>query len=198
MERDQRKGDLEEYAVVLDYLPTGRSFAAKSEPLVQLIGENKFTLLEAIPKGTDLRVMERVYIGKGERDKISLIKSRIPYEELTEGSKKEVYNVIYEVIKKNEPRFVDLFNTASPLNIRMHSLELLPGVGKKHLDAILKARDEKRFESFADIAARVPLLQDPVKLLAERVLMELKGESRFYVLSRPYSTHQEERGGMHR
>ncbi len=193
MEMEQHKGgDLEEYAVVLDYLPTGRSFSAKSEPLVQLMGENKFTLLEAIPKGPALKVGERVYIGKGERDKISLIKSRIKYEELTEGAKKEIVNVISEIIKKNEAKFVELFNNAGPLNIRMHSLELLPSVGKKHLTAILDARDQKKFESFADITARVPLLQDPVKLLAERVLVELKGESRFYVLSRPYSKHMEE------
>ena len=67
----------------------------------------------------------------------------------------------------------------------MHSLELLPGVGKKHLVAILEARDEKKFESFADITARVSLLQDPVKLIADRVILELKGDSRFYILTRP-------------
>ena len=67
----------------------------------------------------------------------------------------------------------------------MHSLELLPGVGKKHLSAILKAREEKPFESFKDISERVSLLQDPIKLLTERVILELKGESRFYMLTRP-------------
>ena len=71
----------------------------------------------------------------------------------------------------------------------MHSLELLPGVGKKHLTALLDARDDKPFESFGDITNRVPLLQDPVKLLTERVLIELKGESRFYILTRPQHAH---------
>ncbi len=37
-EIEQRAGDLEEYARVLDYLPTGKSFSVRSEPIVQMIG----------------------------------------------------------------------------------------------------------------------------------------------------------------
>ncbi|MGC8538292.1 MAG: DUF655 domain-containing protein [Candidatus Micrarchaeia archaeon] len=187
MEEQQRSEELEEYAVVLDYLSTGKSFSVKSEPVVQLVGENKFTLLEAVPKeGAAIKIGDLVYIGKNERDKISLIKSRINYDTLTEVAKKELPGAITFIIKKNEKRFVDVFNVAGPINIREHSLELLPGIGKKHLKAIIAARQQKKFESFADITARVPLLQDPVKLLTERVLVELKGESRFYLFCRPY------------
>ncbi len=186
-EHEQRREDLEENAIVLDYLPIGRSSSARAEPLIQLIGDNKFTLLEAVPKGSTFTVGESVYIGKGDRDKVSLIKSRLTYADLTEGAKKELPNAVYEIVKKHEQKFVDLFNNAGSLNIRMHSLELLPNIGKKHLSAILEARDDKRFESFQDIANRVPLLQDPAKLIVERVVMELKGESRFYLLTRPPS-----------
>lgn len=178
---------LEEYALVLDYMSTGKSFSPRPEPLAQLLGESKFTLLEAVPKVTDIRIKERVYIGKGDREKIALIKARITYNDLTQVARNELPIAIGEVIKGNEQRFVDVFNNASPLNIRMHSLELLPGVGKKHLKAILDAREEKRFESFKDIAERVSLLQDPVKLLTDRIIEELKGESRFYMLTRPYT-----------
>ncbi|MDE1768192.1 MAG: DUF655 domain-containing protein, partial [Candidatus Micrarchaeota archaeon] len=107
------------------------------------------------------------------------------YNELTEASKSELPVAVSNIIKANEAKFVEFFNTASPLNIRMHSLELLPGVGKRHLTAILDARDEKKFESFEDIANRVPLLRDPIKLLADRVISELRGDSRFYILTRP-------------
>ncbi|MDE1851800.1 MAG: DUF655 domain-containing protein [Candidatus Micrarchaeota archaeon] len=189
-ETEQRREGLEEYAIVLDYLPTGRSSSIKSEPLVQLLGEQRFTLLEAVAKDGDIKTAERVYIGKGDRDKISLIKGRLSYSELTEGAKNELMPAIYKIIKGNEKHFVEMFNTASPLNIRMHSLELLPGIGKKHLTAILDAREDKPFESFEDITKRVPLLQDPVKLLAERVVMELKGDSRFYILTRPSFHHE--------
>jgi putative nucleotide binding protein len=184
-EVEQRRENLEEHAIVLDYLPTGRSSSVRSEPLVQILGEEKFTLLEAVPKVPEIKVGERVYIGKGERDKISVIKGRMLYNDMTEASKSELPIAISMIIKANEKKFVEIFNTASPLNIRMHSLELLPGVGKKHLAAILEARDEKKFESFADITARVSLLQDPVKLIADRVILELKGDSRFYILTRP-------------
>jgi putative nucleotide binding protein len=188
-EIEQRTGELEEYAYVLDYLPTGKSFSVRSEPIVQLIGENKFTLLEAVPKTADIKVDERIYIGRGVRDKVSLIKSRLAFENLTEVARSQLPLVVSNIIKSNEKRYVDFFNNASSLNIRMHMLEMLPGIGKKHLKAILDAREEKPFESFTDISNRVALLQDPVKLLTDRVIMELKGESRFYILTRP--AHQQ-------
>ena len=40
----------EENAIVLDFLPYGKSGEAKKEPMVQLIGELYFTLLEATVK----------------------------------------------------------------------------------------------------------------------------------------------------
>ncbi|MDE1834435.1 MAG: DUF655 domain-containing protein [Candidatus Micrarchaeota archaeon] len=184
-EVEQRRESLEENAIVLDYLPTGRSSSVRAEPVVQILGEEKFTLLEAVPRKPEIKVGEKVYIGKGERDKISVIKGRLQYNELTEASKSELPVAVSNIIKANEAKFVEFFNTASPLNIRMHSLELLPGVGKRHLTAILDARDEKKFESFEDIANRVPLLRDPIKLLADRVISELRGDSRFYILTRP-------------
>ncbi len=190
---EQRKDEqLEEYGVVLEYLPTGKSFSANPEPIAQLVGEERFTLLEvSLKPGVQVKLEERLYIGKGERDKVALIKARLTYEELTEGAKNELPNAVANIIRRNEQRFVQIFNKAGPLNIREHSLELLPGVGKKHLQAILEARSQKEFESFADLTARVPLLQDPVKLLTERVLTELKEGSRFYLLTRPYSKRRQ-------
>lgn len=177
----------EEYAIVLDFMHTGKSFSGKSEPVAQLIGEEWFTLLEAVPKpGAVLTPSERVYIGKAEREKISLIKTRITFNELTQTARNELPNIVMKIVKEKEKHFVDVFNNAGPLNIREHSLELLPGIGKKHLEAILKARNEKKFESFADITARVPLMQDPAKLVTDRVIEELQGTGRFYVFTKPF------------
>ena len=177
----------EEYAYVLDFMPTGKSFSTKNEPVAQLVGEEWFTLLEVTPKpGAAMSLGERVYIGKAERDKVSLIKSRIGFDELSQTAKNELQRVVGQIVKTNEKRFVDVFNNAGPLNIRQHSLELLPGIGKKHLEAILKARNEKRFESFGDITARVSLLQEPSKLITERIIMELQGSERVYLFTKPY------------
>lgn len=184
MEREEKR---EEYAYVLDFLTSGKSHSSRSEPLTQLLGEERFTILEATVKpGVVANPGERVYIGKDNRDKILLIKSRITYDELTQNAKSELEHVVLSIVKGDEKRFVDVFNNAGPLNIREHSLELLPGVGRKHLESILKARNEKKFESFADIAARVPMLQDPAKPIKERIMAELQGEERFYMFTKPY------------
>ena len=65
------KASMEEYAVVLDSLPYGKSADVRREPVAQVIGESHFTLLEIVPKATSSpAVGERIYIGKGERDKV--------------------------------------------------------------------------------------------------------------------------------
>ncbi len=186
----------EEYALVLDFLSSGKSFSGRSEPLAQLIGEEWFTLLEAVPKpGASLKAGERVYIGKDEREKVSLIKSRISVDELTQTAKNELPNMVMRIVKEREKKFVDVFNNAGPLNIREHSLELLPGIGKKHLEAILKARGEKKFESFKDITERVSLMQDPAKLITDRIVNELHGTERFYMFTKPYVRREGYGGG---
>ncbi len=183
-EREERR---EEHAYVLDFMTSGKSYSSRPEPLTQLLGEQLFTMLEATVKpNATMNMGERVYIGKENREKILLIKARITYDELTQNAKGELPMVLANIIKENEKRFVDVFNNAGPLNIREHSLELLPGIGKRHLESILKARSEKRFESFADISARVTLLQDPAKLVRERIIAELQGNERFYMFTKPY------------
>jgi len=184
MQSEDRK---EDYAYVLDFMLTGKSSSSRSEPIAQLIGEKWFTLLEATTKpDVSMSIGERVYIGSGERDKILLIKSRVRYAELTQTAKNGLEGMVMQIIKTSEQRFVDMFNHAGALNIRQHSLELLPGIGKKHLTTILKERSAKPFESFADIAQRVTLMQDPARLIAERVMLELEGSERFYLFAKPY------------
>ncbi|NOZ76462.1 MAG: DUF655 domain-containing protein, partial [Euryarchaeota archaeon] len=57
---------MEEHAIVLDYLPHGRAEddrpIYKRNPLVLGIGEDRFTLMEMVPKkGVELQSHERVY-----------------------------------------------------------------------------------------------------------------------------------------
>ena len=72
---------MEDYAIILDYLPLGRPDDErplyKREPIAFGIGERYFTLMELIPKkDVELKPYERVYIGKEKRDKIEYIKRR--------------------------------------------------------------------------------------------------------------------------
>ena len=84
-------------------------------------------------------------------------------------------------MEKEEKKFVDFFNKAQPLTTRMHTLELLPGLGKKHMWEILEQRDEKLFESFEEIKKRIKLIPDPKKIIIKRIFSELMGEEKYNI-----------------
>ncbi|MCC5994508.1 MAG: DUF655 domain-containing protein [Candidatus Aenigmarchaeota archaeon] len=165
----------EEYIIALDFLPMGKATDKRPEPTVQGIGESHFSLLEVVVrKDVQIKPKDRIYIGPGKRDVVEYIKRRISYDELTSFAKSILEEVILEIVTKNESKFVAFFNMAGPLSPRMHSLELLPGLGKKHLFNILQERKKKPFQSFEDIKRRVEMLPDPKKMIVKRVLRELQ------------------------
>ncbi|MBI2558362.1 DUF655 domain-containing protein [Candidatus Woesearchaeota archaeon] len=170
----------EETAIVLDFLPNGYHYDERplymKTPIAQAMGKEHFVLLELVPKkGIHLQPLEEVYIGDGKRDKIHHIVGKMPVSKLTATAKSGLEMVIKEIIKKNERKFIDFFNKAQPLSTRMHQLELLPGLGKKHMWQIIEIRDGKPFESFADLKNRVKLMPDPEKTVIKRILQELEG-----------------------
>ena len=173
----------EEYAIVLDYLSHGhlldRRPIHRKAAIALAIGKEHFLLLELVlKKGVTLQLHEEVYIGEGKRDKIHYIAGRIFPDKLTETAKTELKFVLQELVNKNEARFVEFFNKSLPINVRIHQLELLPGVGKKHAAEIIGMREEKPFSSFEDIRARVKLLPDPEKVIIKRILLELEGNEK--------------------
>src|SRR3989339_2054857 len=173
----------EENAIVLDFLPNGYPFDERpmymKTPVAQAMGKEHFILLELVPKkGMHLQLYEEVYIGDGKRDKVHHIAGKIPLSKLTRTAKSELEFAIKDIVNKNEKRFVGFFNSAMPLSTRMHQIELLPGVGKKHMWEIINAREEKPFESFEDLKKRVKLIPDPEKVVIRRVLEELEGNEK--------------------
>lgn len=173
----------EEQVIVLDFLPHGNPLDSrpqhKKTPLVQAIGKTHLILLELVPKREAvIQPLQEVYIGEGKRDAIHHIVGRIPLDKLTATARSTLELIVKDHVSKNEPRFVEFFNKSQPLTTRMHQLELLPGLGKKHMWEILERRDEKKFENFKDIKARVKLLPDPEKLVAKRIFKELAGEEK--------------------
>lgn len=178
----------EEYAYVMDFLPTGRSSPDKSRyvaaPTAQVLGEDYFTMLEAeLKPGTVVEPSERIYVGKDRREKVNRILGRISYQELTASAKAELPVVLEKMIQNQEKRFVDFFNRAQAVTPRMHALEVLPGVGKKSMWQIIDQRDGKLFESFADIQKRTSL-SDPVKTIAKRIVEELTEDSKYRLFTR--------------
>lgn len=186
MERQEEK---EEYAIVLDFLPNGYAFDSRpmfrKTPIAQAIGKKFFSLLELVPKKEIfLQPHEEVYIGEGKRDKIHHIVGKIPSTKLTHTAKAELEQIIKDAVDKDEKRFIEFFNNAQPLTTRMHQLELLPGLGKKHMWEILESRKEKPFETFDDIKKRVKLMPDPKKAVIKRILNELTGEEKHKIFVR--------------
>lgn len=175
----------EEYAIVLEYLPHGYPLEKKMMPIVQAVGKENLTLLELVPRrGINLEVGEEVYIGEGKRDKIYYILGRLPREKLTEHGKSHLREFITKVIDENPKKFLDFFNHAQAINKRVHQIEFLPGMGKKHMQEILKQRQEKEFESFEDMRSRIPNLPDPQKAIEKRIFKELTNIERYNLFVR--------------
>jgi putative nucleotide binding protein len=189
--RDQKK--YEEYAYVLDYLEHGRPGAPRtphtSSGVIQMVGESYFTLLEASPKkDAEYNPRDRIFVGKGDRALVCHIIGRITYSELTNSAKAELPGVVEIGVRANEPFFVNFFNTSQPVTPRMHSLELIPGIGKRLMFQILDLREKAPFTSFQDIEERVNL-KDPPAQLAKRVLEELSQEEKYLLFTRPSADH---------
>ena len=181
----------EEHAYVLDFLqhgkpgfrPTGRA-GYRAGALIQCVGEEFFTLLEALVKEElVLKPGDRVYVGKDSREEVTYIIGRISFEELTASAKAELASVISKVVSNREKWFVGFFNTARAITPRMHALELVPGIGKKYMWQVINQREHKPFESFEDLQKRTEL-PNPVKLITKRVLEELEGDSKYRLFTR--------------
>ena len=170
----------EEQAIILDYLPNGYPLEGKMMPIAQAIGKSNLTLLELVPRRNEmLELEEEVYIGEGKRDKIYYILGRLPREKLTETAKDHLQKFISGIVKERKQEFMNFFNKSQAINKRIHQIELLPGFGKKHMQEILKQREEKEFESFEDMKERLQNLPDPEKAIEKRIFQELTQQERY-------------------
>ena len=170
----------EENAIILEYLQNGYPMEKRMMPVAQAIGEKTLVLLELVPRrGVELEIGEKVYIGEGKRDKIYYILGKLHREKLTKIAKEQLVEFINRVIKEREKEFVEFFNKSDAINKRIHQIEMLPGIGKKHMQEILKQRQEKEFESFADMKQRIQNLPDPEKAIEKRMFQELTNMERY-------------------
>lgn len=183
---------MEEYAYVLDYLSQGRTDPTnpqrpmRREPIVLAIGDNEFKLFELIPeKDVTLSIGDRVYIGKEieERQKIHSVRSRIGHNKLTHTAIAELHYVLEEIVRTQEERFVTFINNAHPINARFHMLELLPGMGKKMMWAVVEEiKKAGPYKSFTEMDERVKILHHPERMIAGRIELEIKERNMKYRL----------------
>ena len=190
---------MEDYVHILDYLPNGRPDAppARRGPTLVGVGESKFTLFELVPKsGVSFTIGDRAYVGKDadQRNMVQKIRGRITYQDLTPSAHGELPYVIEDIIKADETRFVEFFNTAPPISVRFHALELLPGIGKKSVEHIMAERKNGNFESLKDIEERAHI-QHPAQVITKRILHELEDPTeKYHIYVRPPQQERDDRG----
>ncbi len=180
-----REKKRETHVHILDYLPYGHPEDSRpvyqKKPLVQAVGEAKFVLMELSPKKDKIpAVYERVYIGEGERDVIDHVIKRLRYTELTQTAKVELPYILEKMVTDDEERFIRAFNEAKPITTRLHTLDLMPGIGKKLMWAIVEEREKGEFSGFEDLTKRVKGLHHPEKIIAKRIEEEIMEEDMKY------------------
>ena len=170
----------EEYAFVLDFDTRGKSSTVRGRDgiIVTAIGEDHLTLLEVLGIPNSIfEVGEKIFIGKEGRTKILSVLGKMDYDKISSSAQSELETVVENIVTINESKFVDYLNKAQPLTPRIHTLELIPGIGKTYMKIMLEEREEKQFESYQDLQERVGF-KEPVKHISERIMDEITGESR--------------------
>ena len=170
----------EEYAYVLDYKSRGKSTTVRGRTGVMVIalGEERLTLLEILGiESSTFDIGERIYIGKEGRTKVQSVLGKIDYDKTSESVRNEIPKIVELIVTTNERKFVDYINNAQPLTPRIHSLELIPGIGKTYMNVIIKERENKQFESYDDIEKRAGL-KEPINHLTKRIIEEISGDAR--------------------
>lgn len=174
----------EEKAIILDFLPNGYPFdnrpMFRKTAIAQALGTAHFSLLELIPrKDAALQAGQEVYIGEGKRDIIHHVAGRLPPEKMTETARHSLKDAVALLVGRNKEKYVEFFNNSGAITTRMHQIELLPGIGKKHMWEIVEKRKEKPFESLEELRARIKLLPDPERALIKRIISEINSEDKY-------------------
>lgn len=133
---------------------------------------------------SDFEKFENIVISRGfPKYMIRVPPTPIAYDDLTPTARDNLERAVSLIIKEREHEFVEFFNIAEPINVRLHAIELLPGIGKKTLKKILQHRLQKPFTSFEDVHKVAKI--DPVAALTEKILEEIEGRATYYLFVRP-------------
>lgn len=191
---------MEDFVYILDHLPKGRpDDPRRRDPVAYGLGEKNFVLLELVPRPDAVMLVgDRIDVRReAPPGPVDHVRGRVRMEDMTHAAQSELPYVIEQAVKAQEERFLRFYNDAGPITLRMHQLELLPGLGKKLMMAILE--DKKKngpFKSFAEMDQRVKALHQPEKLISNRILGEIQNPGEKYHLFAlpPAPEHDDRRG----
>ncbi|MHA1521603.1 MAG: DUF655 domain-containing protein [Promethearchaeota archaeon] len=147
-------------------------------PICQIVETPSFRLLEVqlnkkfIP---ELSLQQKIIYQGSENSPLGRVNKILKYDDLTLASITTLQLVLESYVKEHEQNFVEFINSAGPITLKRHSLEILPGVGKKLMWEIINYREKQPFSSFKEIHENVPGFK-PVEVIAKRIIEELSDE----------------------
>jgi putative nucleotide binding protein len=168
-------------AVLLDVLPNGRPDddrpPSRKTPVAYGLGTESFRLYElSLDDETEASVSDRIAL-----DGPAVGRYReVEYDDLTRNAAAEVEYAVEAIVDADEERFVDFYNEAGPITLRLHQLNLLPGVGKQLRNNVLDERKRGPFESFDEVSERVSGLHRPREVIVERIVEEVQKDDLKY------------------
>ena len=161
--------------VLLDVLPNGRPDddrpGYQKSPVAYGLGSASFRLYElTLADDADVSVGEWLRL-----DGAAVARYReVSFDDLTRNAAAEVEYAVEAIVDADERRFVDFYNEAGPITLRLHQLNLLPGIGKKLRNKVLDERKRGPFESFEEVSERVSGLHSPREVIVERINEEIR------------------------
>lgn len=172
-------------AVLLDVLPSGKPGDDRPQyqksPVAYALGVDGFGLYElTLVEDASPSVGTRVTLEPREARELVTRYRVIDHDDLTNTAANELEYAVEDVVDSDETRFVDFFNEAGPITLRLHQLNLLPGIGKKLRNNILDERKRGPFESFEGLSERVSGLHSPKEVVVERIIEEIREEDLKY------------------
>ncbi|MWV64729.1 DUF655 domain-containing protein [Halorubrum sp. JWXQ-INN 858] len=179
---DEADGGPTSQAVLLDVLPTGRPDDGRpgyqKSPIAYGLGVDDFRLYEVmLAADADVSVSDRIPL---DDDRYATRYREIDADDLTRNAAAEIEYAVADVVESDERRFVDFFNEAGPITLRLHQLNLLPGIGKKLRNKVIDERKRGPFESFTELTDRVSGLHRPREVVIERIVEEVREDDLKY------------------
>jgi len=154
-ETDAPAADDGPVVVLLDVLPNGRPDDDRPQyrksPVAYGLGTDAFRLYElTLDEEADVSVSHRLAL-----DGPAVGRYReVSFDDLTRNAAAEIEYAVEDIVEGDEKRFVDFYNEAGPITLRLHQLNLLPGIGKQLRNKVLDERKRGPFESFEEVSAR--------------------------------------------
>ena len=98
--------------------------------------------------------------------------SEIRLKDISGSANQELIGAISEAIISNPDTHLGFFNRASPMNLKFHSFQLLPGIGNSKALQMVDERGLSGWESFEQVDESCGI--ESVRLLAERYVKEME------------------------